>query len=352
MSFRKISPQHMFEQLALEHKPLNRFTGRTPADFAKWKRSTLPAVLATLGDFPDKVPPNPLLLAEWEHDELIKQRWLIDVGRHISATFQINRPKGLKKNERRASILCWHGHGAFGKEPVMGNEGTPANPGIREAIHGMNYNYGHQMAKAGFVTFAIDWIGGGERNDSNKPNFRNQGENRDWCNLYYLHATMLGMTSISINVTHGMAATDFACSLPNVDGNRLGVMGLSGGGTMTVWTTLCDSRFKAAEIICYSDLWAYFGVRDINYCGMQVAPGLFKLVDLPDLQGLIAPRPLLIDIGAHDTCFKVDTALACFKHVERIYRSAGKRDQLELDLFPGDHAWGGHKSVAFFKKHL
>ena len=69
-------------------------------------------------------------------------------------------------------------------------------------------------------------------------------------------------------------------------GARGAVMGLSGGGTMTLWMALGDERFRAAEIICYSDLWAAFGIRDINYCGMQVAPGLFKLVDLPDLQGL------------------------------------------------------------------
>ena len=160
------------------------------------------------------------------------------------------------------------------------------------------------------------------------------------------------MTSISINVAHGKAATDFAASLPQVDGQRLGVMGLSGGGTMTLWMTLCDERFKASEIMCYSDLWAAFGIRDNNYCGMQVAPGLFKLVDLPDCQGLIAPRPLLVDIGANDTCFKVDTALTCYRQVEAIYRAAGASDSLELDLHPGEHGWGGNRSEAFFNQHL
>jgi cephalosporin-C deacetylase-like acetyl esterase len=115
-------------------------------------------------------------------------------------------------------------------------------------------------AIAGFITFAIDWIGIGERNDNNKPNLKNSNNGRDWCNLYYLHATMLGMTSLSINIAHGKAITDFLCTLPNVDTDRLGTMGLSGGGTMALWSALCDKRFKAAEIICYSDLWAYFGI--------------------------------------------------------------------------------------------
>ena len=231
----------------------------------------------------------------------------------------------------------------------MGNDSSAE---LRANIQQHNYDYGRKMAQAGFVTFAIDWIGAGERNDSRKPHFRNVAGTRDWCNLYYLNATMLGMTSISINVSHGMAATDLVASFPFVDAERMGVMGLSGGGTMTVWSAHCDARLKAAEIICYSDLWALFGIRDLNYCGMQVAPGLYKLVDLPDLQGLLAPKPLLVDIGAYDTCFQVDGSMDCFHQVERIYQAAGASDELELDLFPGEHGWGGNKSVAFFGKYL
>jgi len=349
MTTRNLSPQRMFTDLVANRTPELAFSGRDRRQFAAWKRKTLPRVLACLGDAPGTVPLNPELLAEWEYKGLRRQRWIIDVQEHLSATVLVNLPAGLKRRERRPALLCCHGHGPFGKEPVMGNDSSP-EMAANAAQH--QYNYGDVMARKGFVTYAIDWIGFGERNDEQKPNNWRGSGGRDWCNLYYLHATMLGMTSISINVTHGKAATDFACSLPQVDGDRLGVMGLSGGGTMTLWMSLCDERFAAAEIMCYSDLWSAFGIRDNNYCGMQVAPGLFKLVDLPDCQGLIAPRPLLVDIGAYDTCFKVDTALACYRQVEKIYRAAGASDRLELDLHPGEHGWGGNKSEAFFKEHL
>ena len=346
MANRNLSPHHMFWQMAHEHKPLQSFDG---GDFASWKKETLPKVMATLGDFPERVPLNPELMAEWEHDGVKKQRWILDVGKHISASLLVCIPLDLKPGEKRPTILAWHGHGEYGKDSVMGIDSTPER---KSEIDRLNYSYGHQMAKMGFVTFAIDWMGIGERCDSHKPHFKNHAVGRDWCNLYYLHATMLGMTSISINVTHGMAATDFACTLPFVDANRIGVMGLSGGGTMTLWSALCDARMRAAEIICYSDLWEVFGLCDNNYCGMQVAPGLYKLVDLPDLQGLLAPRPLLIDIGVYDTCFNVDTAMECYRRVEKIYTSAGASDKLELDLFPKEHAWGGNKSREFFSKYL
>jgi hypothetical protein len=76
------------------------------------------------------------------------------------------------------------------------------------------------------------------------------------------------------------------------------------------------------------------------------------LVDLPDLQGLIAPRPLLVEIGTRDECFRLDDAMSCFRKVEQIYGTAGCSDRLELDLFEEGHQWGGNRSVDFFRKYL
>src|SRR5205814_711317 len=95
-----------------------------------------------------------------------------------------------------------------------------------------------------------------------------------------------------------------------------------------------------------------FGMRDVNFCGSQITPGLYELCDVPDLQGLVAPRPLLVEIGAYDECFKLDSAMSCFREVEKIYQAAGARDSLELDLFEGGHRWGGNKSLDFFQKSL
>ena len=67
---------------------------------------------------------------------------------------------------------------------------------------------------------------------------------------------------------------------------------------------------------------------------------------------MIAPRPLLVEIGTYDECFKLDSAMSCWREVEKIYQAAGVRDRLELDLFEGGHQWGGNKSLAFFNKWL
>jgi dienelactone hydrolase len=273
---------------------------------------------------------------------------VIDVQERMSAIAHVNRPAG-PDDEQRPAILCWHGHTGHGKEPIMGNVSSSA---LASYVAENNADYGRQMAQEGFVTFAIDWMGQGDRDDSAKPNHHDVIGDRDWCNLYYLHATMLGHTPLGMNVAHGRALLDFAAGLPFVDADRIGVMGESGGGTLSLWTALCDSRIRAIEIICYSDLFADFGYRDANYCGTQVTPGLYSLVDVPDLQGLLAPRPLLVDIGVYDECFRLESAMACHRRVAEIYDAAGAGDLLELDLFAGGHAWSKAKSVSFFERHL
>ncbi len=158
MTIRNLSPNQMFVEMAKAHRPQYHFTGTTRADFTAWKLEALPKVLATLGDFPARVDPNPQLLAEWEDRDLVRQRWIIDVQPYLSATMLVNLPKGLVAKEERPAILCCHGHGPYGKEPVMGNQTTPA---LRQEIADHGYNYGEVMAQKGFITYAIDWIGFG-----------------------------------------------------------------------------------------------------------------------------------------------------------------------------------------------
>jgi len=65
---------------------------------------------------------------------------------------------------------------------------------------------------------------------------------------------------------------------------------------------------------------------------------------------MIAPKPLLVEIGSYDECFRVDTAVKCFESARQIYTAAGAADRIEL--FEGGHGWAGKKSFDFFRRHL
>ena len=91
---RNQNPYEMFLRMAQEHTPELHFTGTTAGEFAAWKAELVPKVAECLGAFPAKVPLNPALTARWEDNGLIRERWMIDVQEHLSASLLL--VKGIR----------------------------------------------------------------------------------------------------------------------------------------------------------------------------------------------------------------------------------------------------------------
>jgi hypothetical protein len=291
------------------------------------------------------VPLKPEIVWEIKEEGLIKRRVLLDLDEYSSVAALIFIPEAALKKAAPA-ILCNHGHGQFGKDSVMGmrcNNGPERN----NEITSFNYDYGLQMAKRGFVTMAIDWRCFGERGDGGNPY-----PGRDKCNVHFIRGSLMGMNLLTLNIFDAMRCLDYLCGLEYVKSDSIGAMGLSFGGTMTTWISLMDERIKAADIICYSCRFKDFAITDANFCGSQIVPGLFALCDIPDLHGLIAPKPLLAEIGILDECFKIAESLSCCREVQKIYAAAGVPKNYEIDRFNGDHRFAGNKAFDFFEKHL
>ena len=130
------------------------------------------------------------------------------------------------------------------------------------------------------------------------------------------------------------------------------MMGLSQGGTMTAFTAAVEPRIKAADVIGYVNPFASFGVHRGNFCGSQILPGLYQWLDTSDIAGLIAPRPLLLEMGVADSCFYFQDLWQGYRETRRIYEAAGAEDRLWPDVHPGAHAFAGHRAFSFFKQYL
>ena len=349
MTERNFSMVEYFNRQAKSLVPKYRFSGKSKEDFGKWQKALLAELKEALGPEPKRVDLNPQIEWEIKEEGLIKRCVVLDSEADYSMVALVYIPAGAKKDGSTPAILCNHGHShsGAGKDLVMGVR--PAGDSKREEeIKQYNYDYGLQMAKRGYVTIAVDWRSWGERGE---PYLEVYPE-RDPCNVHFIRGVIMGINLLRLDIWDGQRALDYLCGMEQVDAERIGAMGLSFGGTMTTWISLMDKRIKAADIICYSDRFADFAVGKANFCGSQILPRLFELCDVPDLHGLIAPRPLLVEMGTKDTCFELDSAMNCYGEVEKIYTAAEARERLELDLFEGVHQFGGNKAFGFFDKYL
>ncbi len=344
MVTRNFSMSQYWNKVAERRKPELSFKGTDKDDWKGWYDMAYPRLLELLGKFPEKTEMYPETEYSVEDGDLIRERVVFNSEEFMSVPCQVLRPKTMRCDGTNAAILCSHGHGRFGKDVVAGMR---SEPDYEEEIRKMNYNYGEQMAEAGYLTISPDLRVFGERRDGYDP-----FPGSDPCNVNFIKGAILGLYTLMLNIWDMKCCIDYLETRPEVNPERIGMMGLSQGGTMTTFTAAVEKRIKAADIIGYVNPWAEFGLKEANFCGSQIVPEIYRYFDTHDIAGMIAPRPLLIEMGIYDDCFPVHNLLKGYEGVKRIYKAAGAEDRLMQDVFPKGHAFGGRKAFDFFNKYL
>ena len=324
-------------------KPSLSFQAKTKEEFEEWKRKLKNKIVELLGEFPEPAPLNPQLLSTEETEKYVREKWLIQSEQDCYVPLYLLIPKNV--DGKRPAILCAHGHGPYGKDPVAGVHFN--DPERKANILRHNYNYGEQMAERGFVTIVPDWRSFGER-----IAYQNPYLGRDICNIHFIQHLILGRTLLGSNIFDGMRVIDFLLTREEVDPDRIGCMGLSFGGTMTTYLALLDDRIKAADIICYATTTEHYAISRPNLCGSQIVPYLYKYADVPDVIAAIAPKPLLIESGSSDTCFWIHSAKKAHEIIKRAYEVSGHPENLWIEVFPGEHSFSGRMAFKFFEKFL
>lgn len=341
---RNFSMQAYWEKVSEDWVPLLKFRGKNKADWRAWRRRALPRYLELLGEWPKRAPLQAVVESSVTDGTLIRERVVFNSESFMSVPCQVLRPTTMKANRKNPAIICCHGHGPFAKDAVAGIRSSPEH---EHEIKKLNYNYGEQMAQAGFLTLSPDLRCFGERLDGPDP-----FPGRDACNVNFIKGALLSLYTLTLNIWDMKCCVDYLETRPEVDKSRIGMMGLSQGGTMTTFTTAAEPRIKAADISGYINPWREFGIKQANFCGSQIVPGIYRYFDTADLAGLIAPRPLLLEMGIYDNCFPIHDQLKGYEAVRHIYRAAGSADRLWQDVFSGPHAFAGGKAFEFFRKYL
>jgi dienelactone hydrolase len=162
-----------------------------------------------------------------------------------------------------------------------------------------------------------------------------------------------------------MRAIDLLESLPEVDGGRIGVCGLSLGGHNSLFVGAMDPRIKvvvsSSGFDSYSD---YMGGNLAGWCQTRYMPRIETVYgkdpkrlpfDFPEVLAAIAPRHLYIHAPLGDTNFRVESAKRCVEAARTVYRLLGAEERLVIVCPPGGHGFppeAREEAYAFIAKAL
>ena len=147
---------------------------------------------------------------------------------------------------------------------------------------------------------------------------------------------------------------------PRIDGNRVGMWGVSLGGMATMFWMPLEPRIRAG-VVC-----AWFNHRrnkmvipDPRYsCFLETTEEhaffrgwLTEFTD-HDAVSLICPRPLLIQTGKKDRIAHWPQVVEEFEIARRHYEKLGMPDRIAVDLHEGGHEARVESGVEFLKRHL
>ncbi len=332
------------------------FKGKTRKDAAVWQKKLRTKLVEVLGlDTMEPTKPRPKLHARDDTGSVWREDWTIYTEPDVIATFYAFVPKDIKKGERRPAVICPHGHGSAGRFSPGGRRDLEL---VAKAIAQYNYDYAVKLAEQGFVTFAMDARGFGQRriqgkqNDKQDPNLFMSNS----CHELMIMSYPLGQTITGMWVWDLMRLVDFIETRPECDPKRISCAGLSGGGLQTLYLTAMDSRIKAGVVSGY-----YYGVKDSLIrlacnCDCNCVPNLWKYADMGDIGGLVAPRGLFIETGDKDPlngkAGSLDNVNSQVGYTRKVFKAMGADKQLVHHVFPGEHRWCGEKAVPWLKEQL
>jgi hypothetical protein len=225
-------------------------------------------------------------------------------GMAISAVLYV--PDGVER--RTAGIVSISGHTAISK--------------AADYVQQRNVN----LALRGCVVLSYDYYGYGDRRTGDDP-LRPTGANgHGICTFSHTRRS-----ATSLEVLDAIRAVDLLAARPDVDPERIGFTGESGGGNSTYWIAALDPRVKLAVPVSSVTTFDYWIRTDANWDWHQRPPGIRRIADIGTLLALHAPHPMLIissKRGTDDEEFPLEEAEKSCQWAGHVYRLNGVEEVL------------------------
>lgn len=345
---RDLQPATALWSLYRPDKAPLRFKSRTHAAAQRWQREVRRALAEAINTKLLKpVAPSPRLLERVEREDHTREKVLLRTSAHTRMPVYVLKPKGAKG--RLPVVVAFHGHG-YGAKDIVGlwEDGSE-----RKTPDGYHKDFGIALCRAGFLVAAPEISCFGER----QTDFTYlQGpfaspEPRNTCAHTAFLAFHLGASVIGLRVYDGIRLVDYLATRRDTDMQRLGAMGISGGGMHTLFSSCIDTRIKASVISGYFSTFRDSILR-MDHCPCNYLPGLARFGEMHDLVGLIAPRPMLIEAGRKDPIFPIRAVRHAVGEARKVYATFGCADQVHADIFDGRHQISGRRAYQFLHDTL
>jgi len=267
--------------------------------------------IAAIGGFPERTPLNAHTTGVIERDELRVEKVVFESQPKFHVTANLYLPDPDRHPGRRPGVLVPCGH----YQPAK--------------AHDEYQSMGALLALNGMVALVYDPIEQGERLQS----IDTDGKARFWGTSAHtlddIQAMPLGHDVARTFIWDGMRGIDYLQSRPEVDPERIGITGNSGGGTQTSQLLALDGRIKAAAISCYishlnSQIHVSPGDGEQNIFGaLSIGP------DHPDFLLMRAPTPVKLLAATHDF-FDINATWETFRLAKRAYTRLGFSERVEI----------------------
>ena len=307
------------------------------ADWEQRRNDIQQKLTDVIGPFPEKTPLNPRIMKSIEKDFYTVEHIVFESQPGFYVTSSLYIPHETRKPA--PAILYASGHAAEGYR---------------------SETYQHtimNLVKKGFIVFAFDPVSQGERIEYYDPETGKSlvgSATREHC-YSGIQAFAIGSSLARHMILDGIRALDYLVTRREVDPNRIGMTGRSGGGTQTAYIAALDDRIVAAAPEAYISsirrLLQTIGPQDAE---QNLFHGLLHGLDHADYLAARAPKPMLV-IATTEDFFSIQGARETANELRRMYNALGYQDNFSM-VEDG----GGHTSTkknreamyAFFQKHL
>ncbi len=299
------------------------FTMTEYNDLGSWQRRAAflrKQILSASGlmPLPPKTALNPQVFDKVEGEDYTIEKVLLETHPGFFLGGNLYRPSG--RQGPFPAVVSPHGHWRYGRLENSERGSVPAR--------------GISLARQGFVVFMYDMIG---YNDTMQLPHGFEGPREE----------LWGIGMLGLQMWNSIRATDFVASLSDVDPERIGATGASGGGTQTFVLQAIDDRIKfSSPVNMISGI-----MQGGSVC--ENAPNLRIDTFNVEIGALMAPRPMMIISATGD--WTRNTPAEEYPAIRSVYRLFDAEPQLEQVQIDAPHNYNQQSReavYAFFGKKV